>query len=469
MGDHGQMSGATGALAVLGRRRRVVEGGAKQPSRGQSAWISGALAASQAAVLTLALLVMPAVAAFVATSADPSNAGTSWFESVRVACGLWLLGHGVPLAAGDATVTLVPLGLTLVLTFACYASARRTSQAARSAYASGVVTYAVIGLLVALVAGSAPGPAVLLAPLGTAAVAAVGLGSGIRRPGGSLLREAWTRLATRLPSIVRLGMRAGAAAAALVTVAASVLAVSWIVLGRSASADVIRGLGVEGLDAAVLAVAQSLFAANLVVWGAAWLSGPGFAVGAGSHFAPTEVVGGPLPTVPLVGALPDPSTVTALTPFAPVVIVLCGMLCALFVLRARRSPTWRDVLAGAGVLAVVAGLLVAVAVALASGAIGPGRMATVGASPLVVGGAVALLTGGGALVVLTVRNPAVRALARRYLDPRAWWRSRAETGSSDSGRGGPASGSREPVPGEPRSGVPGRRDLGPVPAPPSAD
>ena len=59
----------------------------------------------------------------------------------------------------------------------------------------------------------------------------------------------------------------------------------------------------------MLAVAELAYLPNLVVWALAWLTGAGFAVGAGTHFAPDDVVGGALPAVPMLGALPSADVV----------------------------------------------------------------------------------------------------------------------------------------------------------------
>ncbi|WP_235843163.1 cell division protein PerM, partial [Cellulomonas algicola] len=139
--------------------RRTVPGGADRPTFFTSAldgaprWATGALASLQAAVLSLAALTIPAVAAFVATSADPSNAGVAWPQAVGVGAALWLLGHGVPVAVASTTVTLVPLGVSLLALFTCYASARRSGVATRSAYAAAVGAYAGAAGLVALLVG----------------------------------------------------------------------------------------------------------------------------------------------------------------------------------------------------------------------------------------------------------------------------------------------------------------------------
>ncbi|MGO1318424.1 MAG: cell division protein PerM [Cellulomonadaceae bacterium] len=434
------MSGATGALAVLGRRGRVIDG-TGEPARA-AAWVSGALAAAQAVLLSFAVVAVVCVVSFVVTSADPSNLGTSWFSAVRVAATLWLLACGVPVSPGEATVTLVPLGLTLVLAFVGYASARRTCQPTWSALGAAAATYGLLGLVLALVSGAVTPPALVLAAAAPAVLGALATAAGARSERATLLDVAWAAVAARLPVAVRSGLRVATGAAAMLVAAATVVVLAWIFLGRTTSADVVRGLGVGGFDAVVLAVAQSTLAANLVAWASSWLAGPGFVIGSGSQFTASEVVVGPMPTLPIVGALPGAGSVSEAGVFVPALVVLCGVLGALLLGRRAAAPSAREVAAVSGTAGLGAGVLVGVLVALASGAAGPGRMAAVGAQPLLVTAFVALEVAAGAALVLTVRNPTVRRLARTHLDPRSWRRS----------------GAPKPAP---------RRDPGPVPPPPA--
>lgn len=434
--DHGEMSAPTGALAVLGRRRRVIEdGGSASPESSQTPpWVTGVLAAVQAGVLSFALVVLPAITAYVATSADPSNVGTSWFSSVRVASGLWLLGHGTPLTAGGSSVSLIPLGLAAVVVFACYASARRTAQATWSAFGAGVGAYCVFALLIALIAGvNGPGH-LALTVLGAGTVAALGLGGGVlkdpKAPGvGTILAP----VLDRVPPVVVLSMRAALLACASLVIGAVVLVIAWIFMGRTASVDVINALSLSFLDGLILALAQALFVANLVVWALAWIAGPGFSVGVGSQFSPTEVVEGPLPAMPILGALPGEEMVNSLTMFAPAVVVVCGMLAAVYVRRRSGPLGWREVGLAAATITVTAGALVAVLTVLAGGAIGPGRMSEVGAAAAPVAGAVMVEILLGSVIVLAGLHASTRTGLRALLNWRNWraWFHRA-TGSTAS-------------------------------------
>lgn len=408
---------------------------------GAPRWATGALTALQAVTLSLAALAVPAVAAFVATSADPSNADVGWTRAVVVAAGLWLLGHGVPLDVGGATVTLVPLGVTALALWTAWSSSRRSGVPSRSGTAGAVGTYALLTVLVGLVAG-AGGADLLRALVGGLVVGGVGLGAGLlRRPGAPTPAALLAPVRARVGTDVLAGARAGVLAAAGLVAAGAALTAVWVVAGRATVGDVVDGLGLDAVGGAVLAVAELAVLPNLVLWCVAWLAGPGFAVGAGTVFSPAEVVAGPLPAVPLLGALPSPHVSGGLLLVAPALLPAVGALAGLAMRRAaapaRPRGVWLRLLALGG----TSGLLVGALVGAASGSAGPGRMAEVGATAWLVG----LLAGAGctlgALVVAVPTDPFVRAGVRARLRPGA--------GAREAGPGaattGPAPAGASPV------------------------
>jgi len=385
---------------------------------GAPRWVGGMLAGLQAALLSLLVVVLPAVAAYVATSAAPATEDVAWTRAVDVAAGLWLLAHGVPF--GDQPdVTLVPLGLTALAVFGCYASARRSGYATRSALGAGIGAYAGVLLVVGLATG-VPLLHLAIGLLGGAVVAAVGLGAGLlRRPEAPRLRDVLAPVRARLPEPVAHGVAAGTTALAALVLLAALLATLWVVTGRSAIADVVGSLHLDAVGGAVLAVAELAYAPTLVLWAFAWLVGPGFAVGSGTAFGVDQVQAGALPAVPLLGALPAPDVAGGVLELVPVVTVVAGATAAL-VLR-RRLVTERALdapLAGLAT-AVVAGLGALVLGALARGGIGPGRMTELGPEPLLVALAVAAGVAVGSLLVLLPGDRHVRA-AVAAAARRAW-------------------------------------------------
>jgi len=382
---------------------------------GAPRWVAGVLAALQAALLSFLVIVLPAIAAYVATSADPSNDGVGWLRSVGVGASIWLLGHGVPVAVGAVHVTIVPLGVTILALFTCYASARRSGLASWPGYGAGVAAYVLATAVVALLVG-AGGGGLARAVVGGAFVAGAGLGAGLlARPEAPAWRELTRPVWARVPPAVRTGSAAGLLALALLFAVAAAVATLWVVAGRATIGDVVRGLGLDAIGGIVLAFAELAFVPNLVVWAIAWLTGSGFSVGSGTHFAPDAVVGGPLPAVPLLGALPTPDIAGPATSIVPIVLIGVGAVTGLYVHRRLRATRWWHVLAATSTAALTLGVLLSVLVAAASGSVGPGRLAHVGAHAGLVGllaGAAVLL---GSALVAVPSEPLVRERVRRVV------------------------------------------------------
>lgn len=393
--------------STTGSRPRTVEGTAPPVPVAPRRAASGVVAALQALVLSLLVVVLPGLAAFVAASTGTPSDG--WGQSVTVAAGLWLLGHGVPLVASGATVTLVPLGITALALFCCFASARRSAHTTLSAWVAGTVTYGVATLGVALIAGTTPVWGLPVALVGGALVGGVGLGAGMLvRPDAPFVADLAHRADAWLPPTVRLGLRGGLLGVSLLVGVSAIVVGAWVVAGRATSGDIVTGLAPGPVGGVVLAVAQLAVLPNLVLWAAAWLVGPGFEVGEGSTFAASGSEPGALPAIPLLGALPGDDWTNALTAWLPAVVVVLGVVAGIFV--ASRLPEvagdrdgevrWSDVALAAGGVAAAAGLLLGVAAWLGSGAVGPGRFAVVGTDGLLVGLLAAAEIGGGAALAL---------------------------------------------------------------------
>jgi hypothetical protein len=375
---------------------------------GAPRWVGGLLAGLQGALLSLLVLVLPAVAAYVATSAAPATSDVRWTHAVSVAAGLWLLAHGVPLTLAPS-VTLVPLGLTALALFGCYASARRSGYATRSALGAGVGGYVGVVLVVGLLTG-VPLLHLAIGLLGAAVLSTIGLGAGLlRRPEAPRVRDVLEPVRLRLPAPVAHGIAAGTTALALLVLLAAALTVLWIVAGRTAISEVVTGLDLDAVGGTVLAVGELAYVPTLVLWVFAWLAGPGFAVGSGTLFSVGEVQTGALPAVPLLGALPAPDVVGGVLQVVPVVTVLAGVAVAVVLRRRLDTERARDPLLAGLTAAATAGIGALLLSALARGGIGPERMTELGPRPLLVGAAVAAGVAIGSLAVLLPGDRHVRA------------------------------------------------------------
>lgn len=377
--------------------------------------MSGVWAVAQGVVLSFAVVILLAVVALLGAP-DAGAERVPWGAASRVAGGLWLLGHGVPVATAGATITIVPLGIGALALFTTYVSAKRSAIPAPAAVVSGTVTYLLV-VVAASAAGGVRGAGLALAAIGAVVVGGGGMVVGVlAQPEAPRLGEVAERLLGVLPPVLRLGLRAGFASLALLTGLSAALVAVWLVAGRATADDVLSSLAPGWIGGVVLAVSQLALVPNLVVWASAWVAGPGFAVGQGTTFSPRAVVDGPLPALPLLGALPGPDWTGGRSLWVPAVVVLCGAAGGWFAWR-RLEPAlvqWPDVAWVLGGLAGAAGLGAAVLQLWAGGAAGAGRLAVVGADPLLTGGVVALeVLVGGAVVVLTAHTRPWRYAARR--------------------------------------------------------
>ncbi|MDM8085614.1 DUF6350 family protein [Cellulomonas cellasea] len=379
------------------------------------AWLPGLLAGLQGALLSLLVVVLPAVTAYVVTSADPANASVAWTRSTEVGAGLWLIGHGVPLGLGGNVLTLMPLGITCLALFTCYASARRSGEATTTSLVAGIGGYTAVTVVITLLMRATIAD-VALAVIGGAAVSATGLATGLaRRPEAPRVRDLTRPLWSRVIPPIRTGASAGVLALSYLVAAAAAVSAVWVLAGRATINDIIRALDLDVVGGSVLAVAELAYVPNVVVWALAWLVGPGFRVGAGTSFTTTEVVSGPMPVVPLLGALPQPGSGGGVLVAAPMLLVLVGALAGWWLHRRLPSVRAVDPLVAGAAAALTAGLCAAALVVLASGGIGPGRMGDIGASPLAVGSQVGAGVLLGVLLVALPTDAEFRAACRRGL------------------------------------------------------
>ena len=120
------------------------------------------------------------------------------------------------------------------------------------------------------------------------------------------------------------------------------------------------------------------------IWSASWSVGPGFALGTGSVVGPVGTQLGPVPAIPVLGALPVGDV-----PFG--MLALLVPVIAGFLAGAVAGPRVRDRLTGVPLLlvgpaiGVVGGLVLGLLAGASAGSAGPGRLIDVGPDPVAVG------------------------------------------------------------------------------------
>lgn len=389
-------------------------------------WLQGVVELILTALMS-GVLVVAAMAAVWATN---GFGGTEFSSVAAMSAHLWLLIHGVPLdlsavfGASAGTMTLVPLGLSILPLLFCYRSGRRLARASYEGeflipVLSGSVTYALICSAVYGWASPSPKPLqVLNAALVPLGIVVVGLMWGGYREARSLSRMVGVDTAEQISQMSQYSRWAGSYAWAVVR-AAVVAAVAFAGLGA-----LLLALGILGGWSQVVATYQELhagpvgdtavtllqlgFLPNLVIYAMAWSTGAGFAFGAGTSIGLTSSNAGSLPMLPILGAVPESLGSAGL--LGLLVPVAAGAIAGWWFLREGEDhlDEWvalkvpfrpLSALLSSLALGVLTGLLTSLAALwlgwISYGSLGVGRFTEVGAEPLSFAGHTALWVGLG--------------------------------------------------------------------------
>ena len=387
----------------------------------------------QGVVELIVTALFSALAVFAAMSAVWATKGFGDMEFSSVAAmsaHLWLLIHGVPLdlaaafGASAGTMTLVPLGLSILPLLLCYRSGRRLARASYEGeflipVLSGSVTYALISS--AMYGWASPHPQPLqalnaaLVPLG---IVVAGLMWGGYREARSLSRMVGVDTAEQISQMSQYSRWAGSYAWAVVR-AAVVAFVALVGLGA-----VLLGIGILAGWAQIVATYQELhagavgdtavtllqlgFLPNLVIYAIAWSTGAGFSFGAGTSVGLTSSDAGTLPMLPILGAVPESMGTFGLVGL--LVPLGAGAIAGWWFLREGEDhlDEWvalkvpfrpLSALISAVVLGVMTGIMTSFGALwlgwISYGSLGIGRFTEVGAEPLTFAAHTALTVGAG--------------------------------------------------------------------------
>lgn len=363
--------------------------------------------------------------------------GIDWTAFWRASVDLWLLGHGVDVtfvldpatatALGVAgaevpvTITIAILGFALLTVLLGVRAGRRIAETRylrlgmlvsvlTVAVASGLATFSALHVMAR--------PSLTQGTLLPTLVFALGLVIGVRRAAPDeaprpLARwvESW---APAVRTAVVTSLRGGAAAAAAVVLAAALVTALAIAFSYAEIITLYEGLHTEVLGGIAVTLGQLALLPNIVIWAMSWLVGPGFALGTGSAVSPLGTSLGPIPAIPVLGALPSGD-------FTFGFIGLLVPVVAGFLAGALSAPSLRRRVEGLGVAAVGAGIgltggaVLGLLAWFSAGAAGPGRLVDVGPNPWAVGIVAAIVLGISSLLGLaaSLRRPGPVTAAER--------------------------------------------------------
>jgi hypothetical protein len=346
-----------------------------------------------------------------------NNPDVDWLVAFRAAADFWLLSHGTGLVVPEGEilgllvpafmVTLVPLGMTIWLARSFYNAGKRF-LAARSlwpGWLGGALVYGAAALGISTAAYDSTiypvawqgvfFPTILFLTFQI-------LGSVFGQPDeifeGDVLDQSPERDRIRgavnslrlklhwsIRSIMGPAFRAGTAITVMLLMVSAftvavLIAISWIDITR-----LYESVQVSFLGAVVLTIGQLALIPNLVIYGAAWFTGVGFSIGAGSLISPLGSQVGPLPTIPILGALPVGQLEFGMVSI--VVVLLAAFIATLAIrksadeIRFEFATAWTAAISLGLSIALVTALQMALLATIASGSAGPGRLVQVGVSP----------------------------------------------------------------------------------------
>lgn len=380
--------------------------------------LQGAFEAAQVFVISALVVVIPLAAVWFSGgfAADQSSV------VARLAGQIWLVINGVPLnltmktgpssaSVEYGTLSLIPLGLTLIPFLLSWRAGRRLARASYTDQLwqpmfGATLVYAAAGLATGFVCSTAEVQAPLLASV-LIPVLPFGLGLII---GARLEAGSWGRLigvnaadwiartsqdqrwaGSYVWAVVRSGFVGVLAALSL---SALLLAVN-VIARWTDIISVYQGLRAGGVGGATLTLAQLGFMPNLVAWTLSWSSGAGFALGTGSSVTPLATSVAPVPPIPILAALPTGDLVWGFA--ALIVPIIGGALAGWWFVRAGENHfdewlslkirhRWFSLPAstlGLGLsIGAVSAILTGVVFALSRGSLGLGRLTDIGPDPI---------------------------------------------------------------------------------------
>ena len=379
--------------------------------------LSFAIAALQALII-IASMVGLFVAPLTLAWFIEGDGSVPWITTVQVAGFAFLMATGVPLQVQSGelvgvvfdsfTMSYLPLGMTLVMALLAIRIGYRLSAASSlwpawigGAAAFGGASYG-LSLLIA-------NDAVLVGEWEPLFIPAVFFGSFLFVSSlwgnrfelipGANGEEAKERIAVRagltklhqslhwsIRTVLGPATRIGVSVIVMLVFTSAVLLALALSFGWLEVLRLYQGLGLSLLGGIMVTIGQLALLPNLIVYGASWISGVGFAIGTGSYVSPLASQLGPMPALPIFAALPtggfDRGILFALVPVVTAFVATVLVRKFTDQLRWEYATRFSAALALSFVSAAIAALLALALGLVASGSIGPGRFEFLGVDAL---------------------------------------------------------------------------------------
>ncbi|MEV6299389.1 DUF6350 family protein [Actinoplanes sp. NPDC051861] len=388
---------------VLGRRDTVRLPGPRRPPEPSGRRAPLLVAVAFATIWAAALTYLP-VAAVIGLARTLEGSGGIGGAAHAGLAG-WLLGHGVPIGTSIGPLAIAPLLLTLLVIWRLNRAglhvtravgARRTGSVGKALLVAVAVgcAYASVGYLGArLVDGRGTDVSPSQAAWHFLALGIAGALIGSLRG-----TDAISVIARRVPPVLRHGARAGLMAAFLILGTGAIAGGLSLALGGGQAAEMIAAYRTGVAGQAGITLISIAYAVNASIWAAAYLLGPGFALGTDSAIRLTEVTVGPLPTLPLLAGLPDGPMGTVGTALLVLPVIAGAAAGWLLTQRLRYGrggpragrrggadvvePPWLFLIGSSLIAGPTAGAVLGALSWMSGGGLGAGRLSHIGPDPL---------------------------------------------------------------------------------------
>ena len=261
-------------------------------------WARGALAGVEAAFAGWGLITVFTMIAYLSLRSNSWMNDTTPRDALGLGGDLWAAVIGGTSVAGDVHYRAIPTLMGALLIVLVRILLRTTAGYPRSAALFAVPGFLLTSWLLAGASGihshwwTGTIGGILIPLIGSVWFVA----SGYSRDHEAPSMQHW----------ISGGLKLGGLSVVVLVAASFVATIIALVAGWSRMAGIQELLGAaSAADTSFIVGGQALFAPTVMAWAAAWWSGAGFLTATDSLHSPTVAGAGPIPPIPLLGAVPE--------------------------------------------------------------------------------------------------------------------------------------------------------------------
>ena len=367
--------------------------------------IPGLAGALQTLLFSILIIVIPVTASVMGSQVEASQS-VSWDSGALAGMKIWALAQGFPITVSDGTFSIVPLGVSAIITLVAFWCAKAGNFPRRETFISQVWCYVLLTGLIGGLVNRPPILTFLFALIFTTLLAIIGFGAGnLANPEWRAGRAVFLRHWYSADQRFRFVLRVASFVLAAVTIISVLISLWWVLANRQSVVQVFELLQLDLVGAVSLAGIEFAVFPVLVNWAFAWWLGPGFYASGGALFTSSNIPQATLPPLPVFAHLPSPDLASGWVLWAPALVVLFAFFGTYLAVRRVTSLRWWEVFIWPVVIGLITGGAGGFVTKLANGGIAGGQMSQFGASGFGVALILASWTALGTVLCLMVFRP----------------------------------------------------------------